>query len=165
MSASIVFEQNYGEVDGDSATVAELCALLSSIARLPLKQSLAITGSMNQHGQVQAIGGVNEKIEGFFDVCKIKGLNGKQGVIIPVSNVQHLMLREDVIAAVEQGQFHIHAISHVSDALELLSGLQAGKTTDDGNFSADSFNQAVAVRLHKWADMHKHEHDKDSAGD
>ncbi|MCX4186793.1 Lon protease family protein [Methylophaga sp. OBS4] len=165
MSASIVFEQNYGEVDGDSATVAELCALLSSIARLPLKQSLAITGSMNQHGQVQAIGGVNEKIEGFFDVCKIKGLNGKQGVIIPASNVQHLMLREDVIAAVEQGQFHIHAISHVSDALELLSGLQAGKTMDDGDFSADSFNQAVVMRLHKWADMHKHEHDKDSAGD
>jgi len=157
MSASIVFEQNYGEVDGDSATVAELCALLSSIAEVSLKQSIAITGSMNQHGDVQAIGGVNEKIEGFFDICLRKGLTGKQGVIIPASNVQHLMLRQDVITAVEQDKFHIHAINHVSDALTLLSGLDAGERDTDGEFSVNSFNGAVAARLQKWVDVHRHE--------
>ncbi|KGM05967.1 ATP-dependent protease La Type II [Methylophaga thiooxydans] len=157
MSASIVFEQNYGEVDGDSATVAELCALLSSIAGVSLKQSIAITGSMNQHGDVQAIGGVNEKIEGFFDICLRKGLTGKQGVIIPASNVQHLMLRQDVITAVAKDKFHIHAINHVSDALTLLSGLDAGERNTDGEFSVNSFNAAVAVRLQKWADVHRHE--------
>lgn len=159
MTASIVFEQNYGEVDGDSATVAEICALLSSVASVSLKQSLAITGSMNQHGQVQAIGGVNEKIEGFFDVCKLGGLTGKQGVIIPASNVQHLMLRQDVIDAVEQDKFHIHAIHHVNDALSLLSGLDAGERDDNGEFSENSFNAAVADRLKKWADVHKQEKD------
>lgn len=157
MTASIVFEQNYGEVDGDSATVAEICALLSSVASVSLKQSLAITGSMNQHGQVQAIGGVNEKIEGFFDVCKLRGLTGKQGVIIPASNVQHLMLRQDVIDAVEQDKFHIHAIHHVNDALSLLSGLDAGERDENGEFSAHSFNAAVAARLKKWADVHRQE--------
>jgi predicted ATP-dependent protease len=157
MTASIVFEQNYGEVDGDSATVAEICALLSSVASVSLKQSLAITGSMNQHGQVQAIGGVNEKIEGFFDVCQLRGLTGKQGVIIPASNVQHLMLRQDVIDAVEQDKFHIHAIHHVNDALSLLSGLDAGERDDDGEFAEHSFNAAVAARLKKWADVHRQE--------
>lgn len=157
MTASIVFEQNYGEVDGDSATVAEICALLSSVASVSLKQSLAITGSMNQHGQVQAIGGVNEKIEGFFDVCKLRGLTGKQGVIIPASNVQHLMLRQDVIDAVEQDKFHIHAIHHVNDALSLLSGLDAGERNDNGEFNEHSFNAAVAARLKKWADVHRQE--------
>lgn len=157
MSASIVFEQNYGEVDGDSASVAELCALLSSIAGVSLKQSWAITGSMNQHGQVQAIGGVNEKIEGFFDICKMRGLNGKQGVIIPASNVQHLMLRQEVIDAVAQDQFHIHAISHVNEAISLLSGLEAGERDGDGDYTEHSFNAAVALRLKKWADLHRHE--------
>ncbi len=159
MSASIVFEQSYGEVDGDSASVAELCALLSSVAGVSLKQSFAITGSMNQHGHVQAIGGVNEKIEGFFDICKMRGLNGKQGVIIPASNAQHLMLRQDVIDAVSKGQFHIHAIHHVNDALGLLSGLDAGERNEQGEFSANSFNAAVAERLKKWADLHRHEKD------
>jgi lon-related putative ATP-dependent protease len=159
MTASIVFEQNYGEVDGDSATVAEICALLSSVASISLKQSLAITGSMNQHGQVQAIGGVNEKIEGFFDVCKLRGLTGKQGVIIPATNVQHLMLRQDVIEAVEQDKFHIHAIHHVNDALSLLSGLDAGERDKEGEFAENSFNAAVAERLKKWADVHRHEKD------
>ncbi len=159
MSAGVVFEQNYGEVDGDSATVAELCALLSSISGVSLKQSLAITGSMNQHGQVQAIGGVNEKIEGFFDICHMRGLNGKQGVIIPASNVQHLMLRQDVITAVEKDQFHIHAIHHVNDALALLSGLEAGERDDKGDFTAHSFNAAVAKRLKKWVDIHRQEKD------
>lgn len=159
MSASIVFEQSYGEVDGDSASVAELCALLSSVAGVSLKQSFAITGSMNQHGHVQAIGGVNEKIEGFFDICKMRGLNGKQGVIIPASNAQHLMLRQEVIDAVSKDQFHIHAIHHVNDALSLLSGLDAGERSEEGEFTANSFNAAVAERLKKWADLHRHEKD------
>lgn len=159
MSASIVFEQSYGEVDGDSASVAELCALLSSVAGVSLKQSFAITGSMNQHGHVQAIGGVNEKIEGFFDICKMRGLNGKQGVIIPASNAQHLMLRQEVIDAVSKDQFHIHAIHHVNDALSLLSGLEAGERDEQGEFTANSFNAAVAERLKKWADLHRHEKD------
>ena len=159
MSASIVFEQSYGEVDGDSASVAELCALLSSVAGVSLKQSFAITGSMNQHGHVQAIGGVNEKIEGFFDICKMHGLNGKQGVIIPASNAQHLMLRQEVIDAVSKDQFHIHAIHHVNEALSLLSGLEAGERDEQGEFTANSFNAAVAERLKKWADLHRHEKD------
>lgn len=159
MSASIVFEQSYGEVDGDSASVAELCALLSSVAGVSLKQSFAITGSMNQNGHVQAIGGVNEKIEGFFDICKMHGLNGKQGVIIPASNAQHLMLRQEVIDAVSKDEFHIHAIHHVNDALSLLSGLEAGERDEQGEFTANSFNAAVAERLKKWADLHRHEKD------
>jgi len=157
MSASLVFEQSYGEVDGDSATVAELCALLSAIAELPLNQSLAITGSMNQRGEVQAIGGVNEKIEGFFDVCSILGLTGKQGVIIPKSNVQHLMLRQDVIDTVADGQFHIHAIDTVDEALGLLSGMTIGSLNEEGVYPEGSFNAAIAQRLQLWVDVHKHE--------
>jgi len=162
MSASLVFEQNYGEVDGDSATVAELCALLSAIAELPLTQSLAITGSMNQCGDVQAIGGVNEKIEGFFDVCEILGLTGDQGVIIPRSNVQHLMLRRDIIDAVASGLFYIHAIDTVDQALALLSGMDVGQLNDDGDYPDDSFNVAIAKRLQLWVDVHKHEKESDS---
>lgn len=163
MAASLVFEQNYGEVDGDSATVAELCALLSSIAGVSIHQSIAITGSMNQHGQVQAIGGVNEKIEGFFDICKQKGLSGKQGVIIPATNVQHLMLREDVISAVAAHQFHLHAINHVNDALALLTGMEVGEPDRQGNYKSGTFNAAVMARLEKWADSHKP--DKETAND
>ncbi|MDB2705775.1 hypothetical protein N9Y67_04545 [Pseudomonadota bacterium] len=157
MSASLVFEQNYGEVDGDSATVAELCVLLSSIAELPLNQSLAITGSMNQCGDVQAIGGVNEKIEGYYDVCKIQGITGEQGVIIPQTNIQHLMLRQDVIDAVEAGQFHIHAVEHVDQALALLTGLTIGKVNKEGDYPKNSFNAAIAERLELWIDVNKHE--------
>jgi len=161
MSASLVFEQNYGEVDGDSATVAELCALLSAIAELPLKQSLAITGSMNQCGEVQAIGGVNEKIEGFFDVCKLHGSHNEQGVIIPQANVQHLMLRQDVIDAVEQGVFHIHAIEHVDQALHLLSGLPVGNLDNKAEYPEGSFNAAIANRLQLWIEVNRHEKDTD----
>tara|TARA_R110002050_G_scaffold9504_1_gene33357 strand:+ start:515112 stop:517511 length:2400 start_codon:yes stop_codon:yes gene_type:complete len=157
MSASLVFEQSYGEVDGDSATAAELCALLSAIAELPLKQSLAITGSMNQHGEVQAIGGVNEKIEGFFDVCVKLGLTGEQGVIIPLSNVQHLMLRQDVIDAVADNKFQIHAVDSIDQALALLSGIEVGQLNDQGEYPEGSFNAAVAKRLQLWVDVHKHE--------
>lgn len=157
MTASLVFEQNYGEIDGDSATVAELCALLSSVAKLPLKQSLAITGSMNQQGQVQAIGGVNEKIEGFYDVCSIDGLSGEQGVIIPDSNVQHLMLRADVRKAVAEGRFHLYAIDHVEQAIALLSGMPSGSKNEMGEYPESTFNHAVASRLQVWTDYHKSE--------
>jgi lon-related putative ATP-dependent protease len=162
MSASLVFEQNYGEVNGDSATLAELCALLSSIAELPLNQSLAITGSMNQCGDVQAIGGVNEKIEGFYDVCKIQEITGDQGVIIPQTNVQHLMLRQDVIDAVEAGKFHIHAVEHIDQALALLSGLTIGELNEEGDYPENSFNAAISKRLDLWIDVHKHEKETDS---
>ncbi len=126
LSARLSFEQSYGMMEGDSATCAETCALLSKLSGVPLKQSLAITGSMDQRGEVQAIGGANQKIEGFFDVCNERGLTGEQGVIIPASNVQHLMLREDVVQAVREGRFKIYSVSTVDEALELLTG-RAGR--------------------------------------
>jgi len=159
MSASLVFEQNYGEVDGDSASMAELCALLSAISEVPIKQSWAITGSVNQHGDAQAIGGVNEKIEGFYDVCKLLDFTGKQGVIIPQSNVQHLMLRQDVIDAVETGAFQIHAVATVTDALCLLTGMTVGELNKKGTYPPRSFNAAVARRIKLWEEVHKHEKD------
>ncbi|MGB7304098.1 MAG: AAA family ATPase [Burkholderiaceae bacterium] len=130
VNASLVFEQSYGPVDGDSATIAELCALLSSLSSLPVRQDLAVTGSMNQQGEVQAIGGANEKIEGFFDICKKRGLTGTQGVIIPASNVEHLMLTEEVVDAAAAGQFHIYSVSHVDEALELLLDAPVGSSSD-----------------------------------
>lgn len=130
VNASIVFEQSYGPVDGDSATVAELCALLSSLSSLPVRQDLAVTGSMNQVGEVQAIGGVNEKIEGFFDICSQRGLTGTQGVIIPASNVDNLMLGETIVDAVARGQFHIYAVGHVDEAITLLLDAPVGTSSD-----------------------------------
>ena len=147
LSASLVFEQSYGGVEGDSASMAELCALLSALAEVPIKQSLAITGSVNQHGQAQPIGGVNEKIEGFFDVCNARGLTGEQGVIIPTSNVQHLMLRPDVVEAVKVGQFQIYAIETVDQAIELLTGVPAGRRSRTGDFTEGSVNQRAEARL------------------
>lgn len=147
VSASLVFEQSYGMVEGDSASVAELCGLLSALADVPIKQSLAVTGSVNQHGQVQPIGGVNEKIEGFFDVCRVRGLTGDQGVLIPASNVKHLMLREDVVAAAADGKFHVWPIETVDQALTLLTGLPAGEPDAEGRFPAGTLNQRVADRL------------------
>jgi lon-related putative ATP-dependent protease len=147
LSASLVFEQSYGGVDGDSASSAELYALLSAIADVPLKQSLAVTGSVNQHGQVQAIGGVNHKIEGFFDVCKQEELTGEQGVLIPASNVQHLMLRQDVVDAVEAGKFHVYAVETINQGIELLTGMPAGERDEDGNFSEGTFNYLVDRQL------------------
>ena len=134
-------------VEGDSATCAETCALLSRLAEAPLRQSLAITGSMDQRGEIQAIGGVSEKIEGFFDVCRARGLTGGQGVIIPASNVQHLMLREDVVEAVKEGQFKVYAISTVDEAMELLTAIPAGQRLPDGSYPADSINGRVLARL------------------
>ena len=147
ITASIVFEQSYGGVEGDSASVAELCALISAIAGLPLQQSLAVTGSVNQHGTVQPIGGVNEKVEGFFDVCNLRGLDGTHGVIIPRSNVQNLMLRQEVVQAAQQGAFHVYAVEHVDQALELLLDLPMGERDADGNYPQDSINGHIERRL------------------
>ena len=134
LSASLVFEQSYGMVDGDSASVAELCALLSILSEVPIKQGLAITGSLNQHGQAQPIGGVNEKIEGFFDVCREIGLTGDQGVLIPVANAKNLMLRQDVIDAVQAGRFSVYTDSNVDEAISLLTGTEAGTRQLSGQY-------------------------------
>ena len=150
LSASIVFEQSYGGVDGDSASSTEYYCMLSAIAELPIKQSLAVTGSINQFGEIQPIGGVNEKIEGFFDVCKYNGLTGTQGVIIPRTNVVNLMLREDVVEAVENGKFHIYAIDTVDDGVELLMGMPAGKRDKRGCYPRNSVNYHVQQSLNEY---------------
>jgi len=147
LSARLVFEQSYEEVEGDSASSTELYALLSRLADVPIKQGIAVTGSVNQKGEVQAIGGVNEKIEGFFEVCRAKGLNGKQGVLIPVSNARNLMLKEEVVEAVRGGNFHIYPISTIDEGIEVLTGVNAGKRLEDGSFEPDSINDRVQQRL------------------
>jgi len=159
INASIVFEQGYGEVDGDSASLAELCALLSDLANVGIRQSLAITGAVNQKGQVQAIGGVNEKIEGFFKVCQQKGLTGRQGVIIPQSNVGDLMLDHRLREAVSAGQFHVYAVSRVNEALALLTGRRAGERRRDGTYPDKSVNALVEQTLIRYAKL------KDDDGD
>ena len=147
LQASLVFEQTYGGIDGDSASLAELCALLSALADVPLLQSLAVTGSINQNGQVQAIGAVNEKIEGFFDICAARGLSGRQGVLIPGSNAKHLMLRADVVAACRDRRFSIYTVDSVDQAIEVLSGQPAGDADAIGNFPPDSVNFKVRRKL------------------
>lgn len=149
LSASLVFEQSYGMIEGDSASAAELCALLSALAEVPLKQSFAVTGSVNQHGEIQAIGGVNEKIEGFFDICSARGLTGEQGVIIPFSNVKHLMLKASVVQAVERGEFAVYAVTCIDEVLALLSGLEAGVADENGHYPYDTFNAKVEQRVEK----------------
>lgn len=151
LSASISLEQVYGEIEGDSASSAELYALLSSLAGLPLKQSLAVTGSVNQHGVVQAIGGVNEKIDGFFTLCAHSGLTGDQGVIIPGANVRNLMLQQEVIDAVRAGTFHIYAVSTIDEGIEILTGVNAGVADADGIFPPGSVNARVSQTLHGFA--------------
>src|SRR5690606_24341991 len=151
VNASLVFEQSYGGVEGDSASVAETCALLSALAELPIKQSLAVTGSVNQHGQVQVIGGVNEKIEGFFDTCKRRGLTGEHGVLIPKDNVKHLMLREDIVEAVRANLFHVYPISTVDDAISLMTGIPAGVRNARGRFPVGTVNHRVEQRLQEFA--------------
>ena len=147
LEATLAFEQSYGPVDGDSASTAELVALLSAIADVPLRQDLALTGSVSQAGQVQAVGGVNEKVEGFFDVCRARGLTGTQGVLLPASNVRHLMLRPDLVEAAAAGRFHVHAIATVDEALELLTGLPAGERDAQGRWTPGSVNARVEERL------------------
>jgi lon-related putative ATP-dependent protease len=155
LNASLVFEQTYGMVEGDSASLAELCALLSALADLPIDQGLAVTGSVNQYGQVQAIGAVNEKIEGFFDVCNARGLTGKQGVLIPKSNIKDLMLRRDVVEAAEAGRFHIYGVRDVDEAIELLTGVQAGRPDEQGQVPEGSVNDIVATQLVRLSLMRK----------
>ena len=150
ISASLCFEQNYSGVDGDSATLAELCLILSTIAEIPINQAIAVTGSVNQMGEVQIVGGINEKVEGYFRVCEMKGLNGKQGVIIPFHNVKNLMLNEDVRKAVEKGKFHIWSASKVEDAFELLTGIKAGAwDPKEKCFTPHSAFELVNSKVHK----------------
>lgn len=161
LTASLTFEQLYGGVEGDSATCAEVYALLSSISGLPIKQSFAITGSMNQHGEVQPIGGVNEKIEGFFELCKLNGLDGSHGVIIPRRNLLNLMLRRDVIDAVIDGQFSIYSIDDVEDGIEILTGMKPGELQPDGTYPEDTFNFLVAQKLNELSKALKGEKDEE----
>lgn len=147
LSASLAFEQSYGGVDGDSASSAELYALLSAISEVPIKQNLAVTGSVNQHGQVQAIGGVNFKIEGFFDVCTARGLTGDQGVLIPESNVKNLMLRHDVVEAISNLQFHVYPVESIDQGIEILTGIPAGVRDEEGNYPEGTINRRVEARL------------------
>ena len=150
LSASIVFEQSYGGVDGDSASSTEYYCLLSAIAEVPIKQSIAVTGSINQFGEVQPIGGINEKIEGFFDVCSHRGLTGSQGVIVPRTNINNLMLREDVIKAVNDGKFHIYAIDSVDDGIEILTGIKAGNPDKNGNYPKGTINALVKESIDRY---------------
>jgi ATP-dependent Lon protease len=147
MSASLCFEQSYSGVEGDSASSTEIYALLSSISGLPLRQDIAVTGSVNQKGEIQPIGGVNEKIEGFFDVCKAKGLTGKQGVMIPHLNVDDLMLRKDVVEAVKGQKFHIHPVKTIDQGIEILTGVEAGGTLEQGRFKEGTVNDRVDKKL------------------
>lgn len=156
VTASLVFEQTYGEIEGDSASAAELCVLLSAIGDIPLKQSMAITGSINQHGQMQAIGGVCQKIEGFFDICKARGLNKQHGVIIPSSNMKDLMLKREIVEAADAGLFNVYAVEHVEQAMELLTGLPAGIPDEDGQFPEGSINYLIQVKLAEWIVLRLH---------
>ncbi|WP_394261400.1 AAA family ATPase [Moraxella boevrei] len=151
-TASLAFEQSYGGIDGDSATVAETCALLSALAEVPIFQHLAVTGSMNQFGQVQAVGGINAKITGFFDACLEKGLTGNQGVIMPKANLNQLMLRQDIIEKVAQKQFFIYAVEHVNEALQLLTGMAVDTRNKKGNYQKNTLYRQIAKRLENWAE-------------
>ena len=155
VSASLVFEQSYGGVDGDSASSTELYALLSAIAQTPIKQSLAVTGSVNQWGQVQAIGGVNEKIEGFFDLCRARGLTGDQGVLIPEANVKNLMLKAEVVSAVEAGEFTIYPVASIDHGMEILTGVPAGEPDEGGQYPPGTFNRLIADRLQTFSELRR----------
>jgi predicted ATP-dependent protease len=152
LSARLVFEQSYEEIDGDSASSAELYALLSHLSDTPIKQCIAVTGSVNQKGEVQAIGGLNEKIEGFFEVCRTEGLNGKQGVLIPAINIRNLMLKEDVVEAIKKGEFHIYPVNTIDEGIEVLTGVKAGKHLENGSFEPYSINDSVQKHLTRLAE-------------
>jgi lon-related putative ATP-dependent protease len=153
LSISITFEQNYGGIDGDSASSTELYAILSSLSGIPIRQGIAVTGSVNQKGQVQAIGGVNYKIEGFFDVCKAKGLNGKQGVLIPQANVKNLMLKREIVEAVKQGEFHIYHVSSIQEGIEVLTGVAAGEADETGMFPEGTVFASVQEKLNTYIEQ------------
>jgi predicted ATP-dependent protease len=150
LSISITFEQSYSGIDGDSASSTELYAVISSLSDIPIHQGIAITGSVNQKGKIQAIGGVNQKIEGFFDVCKSKGLTGKQGVLIPRANVNNLMLKKDVVDAVKKGQFHIYQVSTVEEGIEILTDVPAGTPDQEGNFPEGTVYSKVQEKLKRY---------------
>jgi predicted ATP-dependent protease len=154
LSARITFEQSYGEVEGDSASSTEIYALLSALSGVPLRQGIGVTGSVNQRGEVQAVGGVTRKIEGFYDVCRVEGLTGEQGVLIPPSNIKNLMLREDVVEAVREGQFHIWAVDSVDEGIEILTGVRAGAQRD-GQWEPGTVNQLADTRLRDYAERLK----------
>ncbi len=150
LAASLCFEQSYSSIDGDSASSTELYALLSSLANIPIKQGIAVTGSVSQHGEVQPIGGVNQKIEGFFDLCRIQGLTGNQGVMIPIQNVKNLMLRQDAVEAVAAGRFHIYAVRTIDEGIEILTGVPAGERNERKNYARGTINYRVEQRLKKF---------------
>jgi lon-related putative ATP-dependent protease len=152
LSASICFEQSYEGVEGDSASSTEAYCLLSSLSDVPIKQSIAVTGSMNQHGAIQPVGGINEKIEGFYHVCKIKGLTGKEGVIMPESNVKHLMLKDEVIDAVKSGKFHVWTVSTIDEGIEILTGKKAGEKDRKGKYPKGTINYLVDQRLREYSE-------------
>jgi len=155
LSASICFEQSYEGVDGDSASSAELYTILSSISGIPLKQNIAVTGSVNQKGEIQPIGGVNQKIEGFFRVCNAQGLTGDQGVLIPYQNVRNLMLREEVVDAVKAGKFHIYSARTIDDGIQILTGVPAGERKENGTYPEGTVNSIVKQKLREMADKLK----------
>jgi predicted ATP-dependent protease len=155
LSSSICFEQSYDGVDGDSASSTELYAILSSLSGISLKQGIAVTGSVNQNGEVQAIGGINHKIEGFYDVCRLKGLTGEQGVLMPSANLRNLMLRPDVVSAVQDGKFHIYAVSTVDEGLEVLTGVPAGARDPGGRYPEGSVNDLVGKKLAQYSEQLK----------
>jgi len=155
LTARLVFEQSYSGVDGDSASSTELYTMLSALSGKPIKQSFAVTGSVNQKGDVQAIGGVNQKIEGFFEVCKAKGLTGEQGCVIPYSNVQNLMLKEEVVEAIKEGKFHIYPVKTICEGIEVLTGVKAGDRRPDGTYEEGTINYIVQKRLFEMAELIK----------
>jgi predicted ATP-dependent protease len=155
LSTSICFEQSYDGVDGDSASSTELYAILSSLADLPIKQGIAVTGSVNQNGEVQAIGGVNYKIEGHYDICRLKGLVDGQGVMIPKANMRNLMLRADVVESVKSGKFHIYAVGTIDEGIEVLTGVAAGARNSDGSYPAGSVNDRVQKKLQFFNEQQK----------
>jgi predicted ATP-dependent protease len=152
LSATICFEQIYGQIDGDSASSAELYALLSSLADAPIKQSLAVTGSVNQRGEIQAVGSVTYKIEGFFKLCQARGLTGDQGVLVPLANVRNLMLREEVVVAIREGMFHIYAISTIDEGISILTGIPAGQPDANGHYLTGTINDRIARTLRRFAE-------------
>jgi len=155
LSASLCFEQSYGMIDGDSASSTELYVLLSAISGVPIYQGIAVTGSVSQKGEIQPIGGATRKIEGFFDICKHKGLTGKQGVMIPEKNVNNLMLRRDVVEAAEKGKFHIYPVTTVEEGIEILTGMEAGELQEDGTYPEGTLYHKVDDKLREMAEMEK----------
>ena len=153
LTASICFEQLYGGVDGDSASSTELYAILSSLSEIPINQSIAVTGSVNQKGEIQPIGGVNEKIEGFYHICKLRGFNGEQGVMIPIQNVRNLHLSDEIIDSVKKGKFHIYAISTIDEGIEILTGVPAGAKNKNGKFPLGTINYLVEEKLRKYYEI------------